>query len=210
MRLGSCDQLVVWEKPPRPDWLDPQAYAELPELLLIREVKVRVRIPGFRVRDYVVATTLWDHELYSAEDIAELYRARWHAELDLRSIKTTMQMEHLRCQTPDMIRREMAMHLVAYNLIRATMAEAARLHDLRPREISFKGAMQTLNSYRDRGLLEEPSVECLAMLLTAIAAHRVGERPDRVKPRLVKRRPKQYKHLHEPRRVARKRLCCGA
>ena len=120
-----------------------------------------------------------------------------------------MQMEHLRCKTPDMIRRELAMYLVAYNLIRATMVEAARLHDLQPREISFKGAVQTLNAWRDRGLLEIPSIERLAMLLTAIAAHRVGDRPDRVEPRLVKRRPKQYKHLHEPRRLARKRLCRG-
>jgi len=210
VRLGSCDQLVVWRKPPCPEWLAPQAYAALPGRLLIREVKVRVRIPGFRVRDYVVATSLWHHELYTPEDIAELYRARWHVELDLRSIKTTMQMEHLRCKTPDMVRRELAMYLVAYNLIRATMAEAARLHDLRPREISFKGAVQTLNAFRDRGLLQAPSVELLAVLLTTIATHRVGNRPDRVEPRLVKRRPKQYKHLREPRGLARSRLCRGA
>jgi len=210
VRVGSCDQLVVWGKPPRPDWLDPQTYAALPNELVIRELKVRVRIPGFRVRDYVVATTLWEDELYTADEIAELYRARWHAELDLRSIKTTLQMEHLRCKTPDLVRREVATYLIAYNLIRATMAEAARLHDLRPRDISFKGAVQTLNSYRDRGLLEAPSVELLAALLTAIAAHRVGNRPDRVEPRLVKRRPKQYKHLREPRRVARTRLCRAA
>jgi hypothetical protein len=210
VHLGPCDQLVVWRKPRRPDWLDPVTYAELPGLLLIRELKVHVRIPGFRVRNYMIATTLWDHELYTPEDIAELYRARWHAELDLRSIKTTMQMDHLRCKTPEMVRRELAMYLLAYNLIRGTMVEAARLHDLQPREISFKGAVQTLNAYRDRGLLKAPSVELLATLLTAIAAHRVGDRPDRVEPRLVKRRPKQYKHLHEPRQVARMRLCRGA
>lgn len=210
VRLGPCDQLVLWRKPPRPEWLDPQTYAALPDQLAIRQLKVRVRIPGFRVRDYVVATTLWDPELYTAEDLAELYRARWHAELDLRSIKTTMQMEHLRCKTPEMVRRELAMHLVAYNLIRATIADAARLHDLRPRDISFKGAVQTLNCCRDRGLLEAPSLEVLAMLLTTIAAHRVGDRPDRVEPRVVKRRPKRYKHLREPRRVARSRLCRAA
>jgi hypothetical protein len=210
VRLGSCDQLVVWRKPPRPDWLDPQTYAALPGRLLIREVKVCVRIPGFRVRDYVVATSLWHHELYTPEDIAELYRARWHAELDLRSIKTTMQMEHLRCKTPDMVRRELAMYLIAYNITRATMVEAARLHDLQPREISFKGAAQTLNAFRDRGLLEALSIDRLATLLTAIAAHRVGDRPDRVEPRLVKRRPKQYKHLREPRQIARSRLCRAA
>lgn len=206
LRLGKGDHLVFWKKPPRPDWLDPRIFDALPQQLVVREVKVRVECDGFRVREYVVVTTLYDHEVYTAADLAGLYRARWHAELDLRSIKITMQMDRLRCKTPEMARKELAMHLTAYNLIRALIAHAARSHTTLPRVVSFKGALQTVTLFHDRGLLQNPTLETLATLLTAIVTHRVADRPDRIEPRLVKRRPKQYKHLREPRAVARTRL----
>jgi hypothetical protein len=209
-RLGPSDHLVVWQKPPRPEWMDRARYETIPNELVIRELKVRVAIAGFRVRDYVIATTLLDHERYTADEIATLYRARWHAELDLRSLKTVMQMEHLRCQTPEMVRKELCMHLVAYNLIRATIAEAARCHGVLPRELSFKGALQTFQAFRAEGLLADPTPEIIALLLTAIASHRVGDRPNRVEPRVVKRRPKQYKHLRAPRQLAQRSLLAHA
>lgn len=209
-RLGPCDHLVVWQKPPRPEWMDRARYATIPDELVIRELKVRVAIAGFRVRDYVIATTLLDHERYTAEEIATQYRARWHAELDLCSLKTVMQMEHLRCQTPEKVRKELCMHLVAYNLIRATIAEAARRHGVLPRELSFKGALQTFQAFRAEGLLAAPTPEIIALLLSAIASHRVGDRPNRVEPRVVKRRPKQYKHLRAPRQLAQRDLLKGA
>ena len=202
-RLGPCDHRVRWQKPPRPEWMDRALYATIPDELVIRELKVRVAIAGFRVRDYVIATTLLDHERYTAEEIATLYRARWHAELDLRSLKTVMQMEHLRCQTPQMVRKELCMHLMAYNLIRATIAEAARCHGVLPRELSFKGALQTFQAFRAEGLLAHPTAETIALLLTAIASHRV-------EPRVVKRRPKQYKHLRVPRQLAQRSLLANA
>lgn len=199
-RLGPGDHLVTWTKPKqRPDWLDRESYARLPDQLVLREVRVRVEQRGFRVQEYVLVTTLYDHESYTAEDLADLYRQRWQAELNLRSLKSAMQMDHLRCLTPEMVRKEIAMHLLAYNAVRRLMAEAARHHDLRPTQISFTGALQTLRAFSEHGLLEHaPTLEMVATVLAAIATHRVGDRPNRNEPRANKRRPK-YKFLTKPR-----------
>ncbi len=205
--LGKTDHRVAWEKPPRPSWMDEAIYAALPETLEVREVRVRLAIPGFRVQEYVLVTTLLDVEKFSAEDLATVYRGRWHAELDLRSLKSVMQMEPLRCKTPEMVRKELAMHLVAYNLIRRLMAEAARHHDLLPRQISFSGALQTFQALHDRGICSAPHTpERLAILLVAIAWHRVGNRPNRCEPRAVKRRSLPHRLLTEPRHLARTKL----
>ncbi|MEQ1936429.1 MAG: transposase, partial [Fimbriimonadaceae bacterium] len=126
-----------------------------------------------------------------------LYRQRWQAELNLRSLKSAMQMDHLRCLTPEMVRKEIAMHLLAYNSVRRLMAEAARHHDLRPTQLSFTGTLQTLRAFSEHGLLEQtPALETVATLLAA--THRVGDRPNRNEPRANKRRP-QYKFLTKPR-----------
>jgi len=199
-RLGVGDHLVTWAKPQqRPDWLDRETYADLPHELVLREVHVRVEQRGFRVHEYVLVTTLYDHESYTAADLADLYRQRWQAELNLRSLKSAMQMDHLRCLTPEMVRKEIARHLLAYNAVRRVMAEAARDLDLRPTEVSFTGAMQTLRAFHEQDWLENSSSpETLATLLAAVAAHRVGNRPNRSEPRANKRRPK-YKFLTKPR-----------
>lgn len=206
-RLGPGDHLVTWSKPVRrPQWMDPAMYAALANELIIREVLVHVRQKGFRVRQYVLVTTLLDHECYSPDDLAELYRARWHAELDLRSLKAVLQMEHLRCQTPAMVRKEIAMHLLAYNLIRRIMAEAAVHSELPPRFLSFTGALQMLCAFRHGGLLgDRYDLQQHATLLAAIAVHAVGDRPDRIEPRGVKRRRSQ-RFLTLPRAEARTRL----
>src|SRR5439155_4866962 len=127
------------------------------------------------------------------EDLAELYRARWNAELDLRSIKAAMQMRELRCKAPEMVRKEVWAHVLAYNLIRTVMAQAAATHDITPRSISFKGAMQTLEAFRpllERGASHDAAarLRLCQELLAAIATHRVADRPDRYEPRLIKRR----------------------
>jgi putative transposase len=199
-RLGDGDHLVTWAKPKqRPDWMDRETYQRLPTELVLREVRVRVQQRGFRVREYVLVTTLLDHETYTADDLADLYLQRWQAELNLRSLKSAMQMDHLRCLTPEMVRKEIAMHLLGYNSVRRLMAEAARHHDLKPTDISFTGTMQTIRAFHEQGLLEHrPSVETVATLLAAIATHRVGDRPNRNEPRANKRRPK-YKFLTKPR-----------
>ena len=198
-RLGKDDHLVHWRKPPRPDWMSSETYATLPDELTLREVRVHVTQKGFRTRQLVVVTTLCDAEKYPAHEIAELYRRRWQAELNLRSIKTVLQMDHLRCKTPHRVRNEFYMHLVGYNLIRRIMALAALKSGVRPCEVSFKGALQTLTAFLPL-LCSAASLEAWCdALLTAIAAHAVDDRPDRYEPRLLKRRLKKYKHLREPR-----------
>lgn len=204
-RLGKDDQLVRWCKPQRPTWMSPEEYALLPEELVLREVRIHVSQKGFRTKQLVVVTTLVDAENYPAEQIAELYRRRWQAELHLRSIKTVLEMDHLRCKTPHRIRNEFFMHLLGYNLIRQTMALAALKSGAEPWQVSFKGALQTLNNFLPT-LGSSASLDAWCDgLLDAIATHVVGNRPDRYEPRLTKRRPKKFKHLREPRANYKKR-----
>ena len=207
-RLGHDDHLVTWTKPQRPDWLAQADYEALPETVALREVRMQVATPGCRVKELVVVTTLHDHETYTREEILDLYHQRWHAELDLRSIKTQMKMEILRCKTPAMVRKEIWAHLLAYNLVRKVMAQAAAEHQLTPRQISFAGAMHTLNEFRT-SLMHACATELpelTSRLLAAIACHRVGNRPDRCEPRKVKRRPKGYARLLRPRAEERAQL----
>jgi hypothetical protein len=206
-QLGAGDHIVQWRKPTqRPDWMDEATYARLPETLTMRELRIRVPGKKGRSRTIVVATTLLDADEYPKHAIAALYRQRWHAELDLRSLKTFLQMDVLRCQTPAMVRKEIWVHLLAYNLIRKVMAQAAQEHDLSPRRISFKGTLQTLNAFSDRlRTCAAKDLEPMCrLLLAAVAQHRVGNRPDRVEPRAKKRRAKPYRLLNKPRHQARK------
>lgn len=204
--LGRDDHLVCWSKPQRPTWMSQDQYDCLPESLPLREVRVRVEQKGFRTKTLLVVTTLLDPEAYSAAEIAQLYRRRWQAELNLRSLKIVLQMSHLRCKTPHRVRNEFYMHLIGYNLIRRVMAVAAFESDVEPWTVSFKGALQTLNHLLPVLSSGVSTDEWCTALLTAVATHAVGHRPDRYEPRLCKRRPKQYKHLREPRANYKRRI----
>ena len=199
-RLGKDDHLVFWTRPKRPKWMSAEQYATLPDELTLREIRIRVAQKGFRTESLVVVTTLLDAEQYPPEEIALLYRRRWQAELHLRSLKIVLQMDHLRCKTPERVRNEFFTHLLGYNLIRGVMALAALQSGRSPWEISFKGTLQTLGQFLPILLSRISSEAWCAALLTAVATHIVGDRPDRFEPRLVKRRPKPYKHLREHRR----------
>jgi hypothetical protein len=199
-RLGKDDHLIFWTRPQRPKWMSLAQYATLPDELTLREVRIRVAQQGFRTQSLVVVTTLLDAEQYPAEEIALLYRRRWQAELHLRSLKSVLQMDHLRCKTPERVRNEFYTHLLGYNLIRGVMAAAAFQSGRSPWEISFKGTLQTLDQFLPILLSRVTSEAWCEALLTAVATHIVGNRPDRFEPRLVKRRPKPYKHLREHRR----------
>jgi Transposase DDE domain len=211
-RLGHNDHVVVWHKPPRPPWMDKATYRQLPDTLTLREMRFQVTAPGFRTDTIVVVSTLVDAEEVSIQDLAELYRARWQAELDLRSLKTTMQMDILRAKSPAMVRKEFWAHLLCYNLIRTIMAQAAQQHNLLPREISFKGTVQTLVAFAPYALLARPGPldEFSNRVLAAIAQHRVGDRPDRCEPRARKRRNDTYPLLMMPRRQAQALLRKGS
>ena len=143
-RLGKNDYLIEWRRPQRPAWMDQATYDRMPKSLTLRQIEVDVTEPGFRVKSLMVVTTLTDAEEYSKSDIAELYRARWLAELDIRAIKCNLGMDVLRCKSPEMVRREIWTCLLAYNLIRKTMLQAALDTDLSPRQLSFTNAMQTM------------------------------------------------------------------
>ncbi len=207
-RLGDGDHVVVWERPERPDWMDEETYATIPETLTIRELKVRVDVRGFRVQELVVVTTLTDAERYPRDEIAKLFRLRWHVELDLRNIKTSLRLDDLRGKKPETIRREIWMHWLAYNLTRKVMAQAALRHEKSPRELSFFSALAAVT-----GAWALASVADASMLSQhATAQHigitwsRVGHRPNRVEPRAIKRRPKSHKLLNRPREEARAKL----
>jgi hypothetical protein len=198
-RLGPNDHLVCWGKPARPVWMSKEPYASLPDALTMREVRVIVRQKGFRTKELVVVTTLLDPAEYPAAEIAVLYRRRWQAELNLRSLKIVLQMDHLRCQTPHRVRNEFYMHLVAYNLIRQLMAVATFRAGVEPWTVSFKGALQTMNKLLPLLSTGISTQNWCAAVLQAIATHDVGNRPDRFEPRVKKRRPKKFKFLREPR-----------
>lgn len=205
-RLGKEDHLVQWPKPPKPDWLDQKTYDSLPDVLTIRKIRVRTTQPGFRSEQVVVATTLLDAAQISKHELAEVYRARWNAELDLRSLKQTLQMDVLRCKTPELVRKEIWTHLLAYNLIRTVIAQAAHRHDLPPRSISFKGTIQTLEAFAPLIANCQSADKRLILyqhLLAAIANHKVANRPGRYEPRCRKRRPKPYPLLTKPRHEAK-------
>jgi hypothetical protein len=213
-RLGACDHVVRWAKPTSIRSLDWQTYKALPESITIREARIRVRQPGFRTRSIVVVTTLLDPGQASKEELASLYRARWNNELDLRSLKSAMPMSELRCKRPELVRKEVWAHMLAYNLIRTVMAQAAARHDIPPRSISFTGAMQTLGAFQP--LLEFGASDDAASraqlyqeLLDAIASHRVADRPDRYEPRLKKRRRNNYDWLTEPRAKIKRKMAKG-
>ncbi len=193
-RLGAKDHRIVYQKPKRiPVWLPEDEYAALPDAITIRE---------FSVKGLVYVTTLLDAKAYPKIALAELYQQRWQIELDFRSIKTSMGREMLRCKSPQMIDQEIAVHLLAYNLIRANLAGAAQAHDKIPRQLSFMAAVQLLGTTVGFCLtLTGTALEqLLDPLLAAMAYTDVGTRKRRNQPRVVKRRPKPYPLMTKPRR----------
>jgi hypothetical protein len=211
--LGFEDHLVLWHKPKqRPEWMDEATYEQMRDDICVRELRFKIQQPGYRVREIVLVTTLLDANAYTKEELADLYLKRWNVELDLRSIKIVMQMDVLRCKSPDMVEKEIWVHMLAYNIIRAFMAAAAAKDGVRPRVLSFKGTMQAISAFRDSMRTARPQTraELWEMLFVVIAYDRVGNRPGRIEPRCKKRRPKPYRMLTVPRNEARKALLGAA
>jgi Transposase DDE domain len=207
-RLGKEDHIATWIKPVRPEWMDESTYESLAVVMEVRVVRVHVAMRGFRTRVLDLVTTLLDADVYTKKDLADLYRRRWEAELHLRSIKVVLELDVLRCKTPEMVRKELWMGLLGYNVIRASMVEAARAHGQLPHRASFKGALQTLlaNEVALREATPGRRRWLWGILLESIARDQVGHRPDRVEPRARKRRPKPYPLLMVPRAEAREAL----
>jgi len=190
--LGTRDHIVRWPKPAaRPQWMTPEQYASFPDELTVREAKVAHQ---------VLVTTLLDQRKVSKDDLSALYARRWNVELDLRNLKTTTGMDVLNCQTPQMNEKQLWVHLLAYNVIRLLMAQAASHAGVDPRNLSFKHALQLWTEWVSRGL---SAAKDGGRLFTLIAQRGVGNRPGRIEPRMRKRRPKPYPWLKVPRAKAR-------
>jgi hypothetical protein len=194
----------VWKRPQRPETWSKALWSELPRQLNVRLVRFQVVVPGFRTQSVVLATTLLDTGRYSDEALAALYVRRWKVELFFRDIKTTLGLDVLRCLTPDLVEKEVWMHAIAYNLVRALMIEAAWTHGVEIERLSFKGTVDTLRQWAP--LFDPARVVTRAAhreLLRIIASDQVPLRPNRSEPRARKRRSKNYQLLTRPRHLMR-------
>ncbi len=196
-RLGVRDHLIMINKPVlKPHWMSQADYDRAPECMTVREL---------RTGHKTLMTTLLCPKQTDKAAVKTLYQSRWYVELDLRNIKTTLGMERLSCQTPAMAIKEIWVYLLAYNLIRLMMGQAALIAHLHPRQISFKHTVQLWIAWAEQGHGVEDGTQLYA-LFALIAQQRVGDRPGRIEPRAVKRRPKTYPLLTQPRALAREHV----
>jgi Transposase DDE domain/Insertion element 4 transposase N-terminal len=203
-KLGPGEYLVEWTKSGNcPEWMTAQEWQELPGTLIVRQIDVKIQTPGCRTDSISIVTTLFDRKRFPRKVFGSLYRQRWQVELFLQTLKTTMKMDVLRTKSPEMIRKELAMHLLAYNLIRGLMAEAAgRTPPKAEQQISFKQSVDFVRTWAPMlAALEnqEKRENMQDMLLRYIARSIVRARPNRSEPRAVKRRQKNYPLLNKPR-----------
>ena len=208
-RLGKYDHIIAWTKPARPKWMDQETYDAIPDTMEMREIRYNVVEPGRRTKMITVATTLTDAKVYSKENIAELYGFRWSSELDIRSIKQSLNLAHVRCKSPEMVRKELWTTILGYNLIRTTAAAAALLHDKQPRQISFTGTCQfVLAGWMVACCGHDASdlIDNCLTILKNISECEVAKRPGRLEPRVLKRRRHGYKLMQKPRDVLRREL----
>ena len=209
-RLGKDDHLIVWTRPAKPEWMDQETYDRIPKTLELRELRYTVVERGRRTKTITVVTTLTDAAVYSHADIAALYGFRWNSELDIRAIKSSLNLAHVRCKSPEMVRRELRTTLLAYNLIRTTAANAAALYQRQPRQISFTATCQYVLSSWPLISCGMPTADALAqhcrLILEQIAACQVANRPGRLEPRILKRRRHGYPLMQKPREVLRQEL----
>jgi hypothetical protein len=193
LRQGHCDQLVSWRKPKqRPKWMSAEQFADLPEVLVVREIKHRIRAAGCRVREVTLVTTLLDAQRYPAAEIAKLYQKRWQVEVDLRDLKTTLGLDVLKGKKVETVRKELLVYVLVYNLVRLVTVEAGRRQKVDPHRISFIDALRWLQPPKPSQPLPDLKVN--------------PHRPDRVEPRCLKRRQKGYARMTQPRSKLRQRL----
>ena len=208
-RLARWDHIVEWKKPKQcPKGLCAKLFDQLPPRILLREVRFHIPIKGFRTENVTLVTTLLDPKVYTRIDLAQLYRLRWQAEIDIKHLKTTMAMEHLPSKTPQMVRKDFYVHLLAYNLIRTVQLEASRQHCVDPLSLSFCATIQHFSTFTCllAHATEEQRAYEYTQLIFLVSTEKLPFRPNRVEPRVIKRRPKKYPRLSMPREQL-KRKC---
>ena len=208
-KLGIGDHILTWYKPKRcPNGMKPEEFAALPDQVQVREVHLLIQHKGFRTKEIILITTLVDPKIYTKTKLAQLYKLRWEVEVDLRYVKTTLGMEMLRTKTPDMVRKEIFVHLMAYNLLRALMWESAKKAGVSPLRVSLQGTRQHLLNFLSQLADAAPKKRqrLYRTLLTVVSHKLVPHRPDRFEPRLKKLRPKAYGWMQQPRAVLKRKL----
>lgn len=207
-RLGPADHIVTWRRPERrPRSMDLAAFQALPKQCRVREVRFCLARKGQRTQVVVLVTTLLDARAYPKAKLVELYGLRWQAEINLDHIKTTLGMETLKAQSPEMVRKELYAHLIAYNLLRHLMEEAASDYSVQPGRLSLQGARQSFNHYRPlMAMLPTKWIMWQRQLLKMVALDIVPARPERHEPRVKKQRPKAFPRMMKPRVVLKQKL----
>jgi hypothetical protein len=209
-RIGKNDQLIELQRPCyRPSNLSKEEHQNLPEKIVLREVRIRINRTGYRAKSITLLTSLLDAKRYPVQEISDLYNSRWHVELDIRNIKSEMNMDILRSHTPAMVEKEIWTHFLAYNLIRLLMAQAALKQEVNPRQLSFKATLQIFDNFRDilTQLKGKQWQAKYLQMLELVSIYRVGNRPNRYEPRAIKRRHLGTQDLlTEPRERARQRI----
>jgi hypothetical protein len=207
--VGACDKLETWYKPKTcPKGLSLDEFHALPQTLTVREIYYYIVIPGFRNQRVSLITTLLDTATYSTLEIVRLYGQRWDVELNLRHLKTTLGMDVLRCKTPSMVRKEIYVYLLAYNLLRSLMWLAGTTYGVPPLRLSLQGTRHHLNNFIPQLLATSSTkVEQIYRTLLKVIVHKsVPDRPGRSEPRVRKRRPKSYPLMKQPRHELRRQL----
>src|SRR3990167_4314019 len=199
VRIGKKDHTAEWLKPAKPEWMSQEEYDSYPKKIVVRELEIEKKRKGYRTEKMILVTSFLDNKIVNKNELTVLYSYRWFVELDLRSIKETMNMDILKGKTPEMVRKEIWCCILAYNLIRKTMAQAAIVHNKNQRELSFTHAMNLINSFRDQIIFSENNEFIFRILLQKIVQIKVGNRTDRREPRVVKRRPKAFPRMQKPR-----------
>ncbi len=208
--LGPNDHIATWHKPIlQPEWMDQETFDSMPETLEVREFQINIEGRDGKPTVATIVSTITDPTISQAE-LSGLYWKRWNVELDLRSIKHSLNMDVLRCKTPSMVRKEIWCHMLALNLLRGTMVESAKRHDILPRQLSMKGTMQAVESFTPAMMSVDGSETLYNAFLTTVSAHRVGNRPGRVEPRFKKSRPAWTTYMTIPRSKSFRRLASQA
>lgn len=207
--VGDCDKFVIWYKPQKcPTGLSKEEFAALPLTLAVREIYYYIIIPGFRTQQVSLITTLLDTETYPTLEIVKLYDDRWDVEVNLKHLKSTLGMEVLRCKSPSMVRKELYVYLLAYNLLRALMWQAGITYSTPPLHLSLQGTRHHFDNFIPE-LLGNSEVKChqIYQILLKIIVHKpIPQRPGRAEPRVRKRRPKAYPLMKQPRTQLRRQL----
>src|SRR3990167_4814694 len=204
IRLGKKDHIIQWKRPKKPEWMDQETYDSFPKTIMLRECEIIQSINGHRSKKMIIVTSFLDEKMVGKQMISNLYSRRWLIELDLRIIKQTLHMDILKGKTPEMVRKEIWACILAYNLIRKIMAQAAIIHEKNPRDLSFIHALNLVTSFLEKMFFSEQKFSIYKILLQKISEGEVGKRSGRYHPRVIKRRPKAFPLMQKARNKYRK------